>query len=218
MTQLPADILPLDDEYFVSRRLQPAEQRFFRSNAFVHIDGLWTSRLSTALAEEASAQHAVAKVPPVGPRTMVEESRSARRPTTAATGELLSRLHLSLIGVVRALSGRLLVPTFSAYGYYEQNDETLLHLDSDQCDLTLLTTAIGRVGSLRLHPELRGLTMEELGKLERDPAWDRMGGRPIDYPTFGVTALAGNIMPHHRPGQNLSHQSAVAALCYRALW
>jgi hypothetical protein len=138
--------------------------------------------------------------------------------TMSATGPLLTSLLFSLVGLVRALTGRLLVPTFSSYGYYDNNDKTLLHLDQERCHITLLTTALGKVGPLHLHPELRGKTMEELGALESDPAWDKASGVPVVYPARGLTALRGNVLPHNRPGMPVPELSAVGALCYRALF
>ncbi|GAA3070574.1 hypothetical protein GCM10020000_63880 [Streptomyces olivoverticillatus] len=144
--------------------------------------------------------------------------RLPRRATPAASGPLLAQVHLALTGTARALTGRLLVPTFAAYGYYEGDDEVFLHIDTEQCDLTLLTTAFGAVGPLHLHPGLVGATMERLGQLESDPEWDRTAGTRISYPPTGVTALDGHVLPHHRPGRPAPGVQAVAALCYRALF
>lgn len=210
-------ISALGAEGVILQPLPLPERRLFHSRGYLHLDGLWTARFSEALRDEARVRYRFAEIPDSGPRTPVVRSRLIRSSTPAATGELLTRLHVSLIGLVRALSGRLLVPTFSAYGYYENDDETLLHLDSAQCDLTLLTTALGEVGPLHLRPELRGATMDRLGLLEGDPTWDRAGGLPVVYPKLGVTALAGNKLPHNRPGRPIAELSAVAALCYRSL-
>ena len=60
--------------------------------------------------------------------------------------------------------------------------------------------------------------MEELGALEADPAWDHASGFPVVYPTRGLTALSGNVLPHNRPGMPVSELSAVGALCYRSLF
>jgi len=217
MTDAGIAVAALEIEDVVPRPLQLSERLFFSVHGYLHLDGLWTERFSQALHDEALARYTFAEVPQAGPRTPVPEDRLARRPTPAATGELLTRLHVTLLGMVRALSGRLVVPTFSAYGYYENDDEALLHLDSDQCDVTLLTTVLGEVGPLHLRPELRGVTMDKLGLLESDSAWDHAGGVPVVYPKLGVTALAGNVLPHNRPGRQCVGLSAVAALCYRSL-
>jgi hypothetical protein len=218
MTHVVSAITALDENDLIQRPLRLTERQTYDSTGYLHLDGLWTASFGEALSYEARARYSFAEVPQTGPRTPVDENRRARRQTLAATGPLLARLHLSMISVVRALSGRLVVPTFSAYGYYETHDEVLLHLDSDQCDVTLLTAVLGRVKPLHLRPELCGSTMDELGSLENNPTWDRAGGVQVEYPKLGLMALAGNLIPHNRPKQSVPELSAVAALCYRSLF
>ncbi|MEV4438818.1 hypothetical protein AB0K09_07310 [Streptomyces sp. NPDC049577] len=195
-----------------------AEQRAFTAQGYVGLPGLWDERLADALAAEARARRPHAKVPARGPRTPLADGRRPGPGIPAAGGPLLARVHLALVGAARELTGRLLVPTFAAYGYYEGDDRVLLHVDTEQCDLTLLTAAYGAVTPLHLHPDLVGSTMERLGRLEDDPSWDRAGGIPVSYPRTGVTALNGHVVPHHRPRDPAPGSSAVAALCYRALF
>lgn len=219
MTGIVVDAVAVDAENLLTNTIIDADHRqSFNLHGYAHLSDLWDESMRLALADEARSRHSVAEIPKSGPRTPLAEGRLRGRVTRAATGTLLAKLHLSLLGVVRALSGQLLVPTFSAYGYYEADDETLLHLDSEQCDATLLTTVLGRVGPLHLRRELQGRTMAELGELENDPAWDRDGGLQIEYPGFGLTALRGNVLPHNRPGRPVSELSAVAALCYQSLF
>ena len=206
------------------RSLKVAEQRAFVTTGYVHLEDLWTVEFARALADEACNRWRFAELPKKGPRTPLVETRKPRgasrsaTKTRSATGPLLTGLHFSLVDLVQALAGRLLVPTFSAYGYYESNDTALLHFDQEQCDITLLTTALGEVGPLHLHPELRGMTMEELGALASDTTWDHTSGIPVVYPDRGLTALSGNVLPHNRPGKPIPELSAVAALCYRSLF
>lgn len=202
------------------RRLQPGarERRIFTEQGFVALDDLWDDDFAAALAGEARARQQFAELPKGGPRTPVRGDAPPPRRTPAATGPLLAALHFAMVGTVRALCGRLVGPTFASYGYYEGDDRALLHLDTDQCDVTLLTTAFGEVGPLHLHPDLRGRTMDELAELEGDPTWDRTGGIQVAYPRTGLMALSGHAIPHHRPGRPLSEPSAVAALCYRSLF
>ncbi len=195
-----------------------AERRAFAAHGHAALPGLWDRALAEGLAAEGRARRAHAEVPRRGPRTPVTARRTAPRATPAATGPLLARVHLSLTGLARALTGRLLVPTFAAYGYYEDDDEVLLHVDTEHCDLTLLTTAFGEVGPLHVHPGLIGSTTERIGELAGDPSWDRAGGVRVTYPALGVTALSGHVLPHHRPGRATPVPSAVAALCYRSLF
>ncbi|WP_414169667.1 hypothetical protein ACMATS_29950 [Streptoverticillium reticulum] len=196
-----------------------ADQRALAADGFVRLPGLWDRDLTGGLAAEARACRPYARIPENGPRTPVTARRRTGRPgTPAANGPLLARLHLALTGTARALSGRLLVPTFAAYGYYEGDDAVYLHTDTAQCDLTLLTTACGEVGPLHVHPDLAGRTAAELGSLESDPSWDRAGGVAVSYPATGVAALNGHRVPHHRPGGPAPGLNAVAALCYRAFY
>jgi hypothetical protein len=218
MPQLETEIVPLGAADLLPFAPTASDRQSFQSQGYVPLNGLWRTCFDDELADEARERHRHARVPDAGPRTAVEERRSVRKETRAATGRLLSRLHVSMIGLARAVSGRLVVPTFSSYGYYETDDEVLLHLDTDDCDVTLLTTALGQVGPLHLRPELRGSTEAELGRLEADVTWDRHGGIKIDYPQCGLMALAGNVVPHNRPGRPTATLSAVAALCYRALF
>ncbi|MEU4211230.1 hypothetical protein AB0F13_14750 [Streptomyces sp. NPDC026206] len=195
-----------------------AEQRSFAAHGHVRLPGLWERALAERIAAEGRERRAVAEIPRRGPRTPVTARRLPRRGTPAASGPLLARVHLSLTGTARALTGRLVVPTFAAYGYYQDDDEVFLHIDTEQCDLTLLTTVFGDVGPLHVHPRLIGSTMERLGELESDPGWDRCGGTRVTYPRTGVTALNGHVLPHHRPRRPAPGLHAVAALCYRSLF
>jgi hypothetical protein len=211
------EIAPLEADELQLPSLGLAARRYFIANGYLRLDDLWLAGFAAALADEAHASHAHAQIPESGPRTPVEERRLLRRQTRAASGALLSRLHVSMIGVARTISGRLVVPTFSAYGYYEGDDEVLLHTDSDLCDVTLITTALGSVGALHLRPELRGESADVIGALEMTAGWDNTGGTPVVYPDRGLLALAGNSMPHNRPPHPVAELCAVAALCYRSL-
>ena len=195
-----------------------AALRALHSDGYVHLDQLWSPSFAEALTDEARTRFSAAAPPTGGPRTPVEPSRKPRMQTLVATGPRLSSLHFALAGLARALSGRMLVPTFAAYGYYQVDDHVLLHLDSEECELTLLTAPLGSVGPLHVHPDLRGMTLDELGNLENDPAWDRHSGIQVEYPRLGVTALQGRLLPHHRPGRLLTGLAAVTALCYRPLF
>ena len=201
-----------------TRRLAPGLQEMFFSQNHAHLGGLWGTDLSRAMAAEADRRWATATLPETGPRTPVSSDRATGKRTPVATGALLDRLHHALVPLARALSARLLVPTVAAYGYYRDDDRVILHLDGEPSDVVLLAPALGDVGPLHLHPEMVGLTPVELGRFESDPGWDRNSGLPIRYPSDGVTALRGNVVPHHRPGRLITALSAVAALHYRSLF
>lgn len=192
--------------------------RRFRSDGYARVDALWSTTVADRVRDEARGRWQSAEAPAGGPRTPLTPDQRPSRQTRVATGPWLSTLHRSLVGFARGLSGRMLVPAFAAYGYYEDDDRVLLHVDSQGCDVTLLTAALGTFAPLHVHPELQGMTNDELGAIESDSTWDRESGVCVEYPSLGVTALRGQLLPHHRPGRPLSGLSAVAALHYRSLF
>ena len=155
-------------------------------------------------------------VPSTGPRTPVAALHQTVASTPVAAGPVLEQLHEALAGLVRALSGRMLVPSFAVYGYFPEADGVVLHLDTDATDIVLLTTALGEVGPLVLHPDLERLTPSRLGNRESDPRWDPGGGMPLVYPSLGVATLHSLRIPHGRPPRPVATLSAVATLHYRS--
>ncbi len=188
----------------------------FRRDGFADLHDLWSPAVSDALAEEARRLFARAEVPSNGPRTPVSEHRATGRGTPVATGPILDHLHRAIATHVRALSGRMLVPSFANYGYFADEDGVILHLDTDATEVVVLTTALGATGPLHVHPELQGLTPTELGVFESDPDWDDSAAVRLTYPTHGATALRGARLPHRRPSRPVASLSAVAALHYRS--
>jgi len=197
-------------------RPSPGARAWFRSRGHVGLDDLWTPTVGDALAEEAGRLFPTAVVPSAGPRTPVAALRRTGASTPAAGGPVLEELHTALASLVRALSGRMLVPSFAVYGYFPEEDGVVLHLDTDATDIVLLTTALGEVGPLVLHPDLEAQTPRQLGDRESDPRWDPGGGVPLSYPSLGVAALRGARIPHGRPSRPVATLSAVAALHYRS--
>ena len=208
----------LELESLRRRRVEPDARRRFFAEGYVQLDGLWSERIAAGISEEARDGRRSAELPAGGPRTPVDPSRAPSRQTPVASGPLLAALHLELVGLVRALTGRMLVPTFAGYGYYEGDDEVLLHLDTEASEVVLLNGALGDVGPLHVHPDLQGMSIEDLGRLESDPEWSAEGGVPVIYPRLGVTALRGQLVPHNRPRRPVRGLSAVAALHYRSLF
>ena len=106
-------------------------------------------------------------------RRMVEAGREMTGPgsglTFRAAGPSLESLHQALAHLARALSGQLLVPSWSGYYFYEGDDEVRLHVDTPLCNLTMVIVVMGTLGALHLHPELRGTAPAELQRLEADP-------------------------------------------------
>ena len=192
-----------------------ASRAEWRAREHVALHGLWDADVESALADEARRSRLRASGPAAGPAQRTASGRPGDRSTLIASGPVLQQLHLELAGLARRLTGQALVPTFAAYYYYQDDDEVRLHLDTEDCDLTMITEALGPLGPLHLHPELVGRTTEELTALEADPTWDRWSGLPITHPRRGVTAFRGRRIPHHRPGCLLDGLGAVAALHYR---
>jgi hypothetical protein len=203
-----------------TRDLRPSDldRATFLEHGFVELPDLFSPLVADAMATEARRLHARAVDPTTGPRTPVSDERRTGKVTRVATGSVLHELHSALAGFVRALSGQMLLPSIASYGYFPDEDGVILHRDSDATDIVLLTTALGQVGPLSVRPELKGCTPAELGARESDPAWDRDGGQVLHYPAFGVAALRGAVLPHHRVSQPVPELSAVAALHYRSAY
>jgi hypothetical protein len=111
----------------------------------------------------------------------------------------------------------MLLPAYAVYNYYEHDDGVWLHVDADECEVTLLAAVLGEVGPLHVHPELRGTDLETCEVLERSPGWDDASGVRVPYPRLGVLAMRGRLLPHHRPPTPMTTVGAVAALHYRSV-
>ncbi len=196
----------------------PDEQRVFLSQGYVGLEGLWSIAFASALSREAGELMRTARPPGGRPRPPVVSSRSPSSQTTVADAPLLACLHFALVGSARALTGRMLVPAYAVFNYYAADDGVWLHVDTEGCELTLLTTVLGNVGPLHLHPELLGVSSERLEALEDTPGWDPNSGSLVEYPHLGALAHRGDTVPHHRPGRTVAEPSAVAALHYRSLF
>jgi hypothetical protein len=195
-------------------------QREYLTRGYVRLDGLWSGHLTEALAAEARATHSLAVLPEARPGagTTLPGNRAPARQVTVAQAPLLASLHRSLTRVVQALSAKMVTTSVGTYGYYEHDDGCYLHLDADWADVTFLISVLGRLGPLHMHSELIGADTSELEALETDPRWDSSSGEPISYPSTGVAAIRGRILPHHRPPSPVSGMTAVAAIQYRALF
>jgi len=198
------------------RRPSAEDKALFRDRGYIELPDLWTPPMSDALAQEAARLFADAVDPASGPRIPVSAGRRTGKVTRVATGSVIQELHASLAGYVRALSGQMLLGSVATYGYFPDDDGVVLHCDGEATEIVLLTTALGEVGPLSVRPELRGATPAELGALESDPTWDRNGGHLVHYPTYGVAAVRGAALPHHRTARSVPTLSAVAALHYRS--
>ena len=208
----------VDHELAASRLPSRDAQQQFLTDSYVVVDGLWSVALAEAIADEATDRWSFASAPSEGPEIRVGATRASRRPALMTQpGPLLSELHSSLTGFLRALTARMVVPSQATYTYYELDEEVRLHVDTPACDVTLITEVLGKLGPLQLHPQLAGMQTDELVRLEGDPAWDRGSGLPVVHPRIGATVFRGRVLPHHRPAWPVDGLQAIAALHYRFL-
>ena len=196
------------------------ERQTFIQQNYVQLKGLLSASFAEALSSEArcvlSAMHSAESGQYRAPSE--QGLTAASNQATRVLAPLLAHLHLALIPLVRALTGRLLVPAHAWYNFYMIDDSMGLHIDTEGSELVLLTTALGDVGPLHLHPELRDRTQGELEAIQRHPNWRLESGVPMDYPRLGLLAHRGHVIPHHRPGRPVSEPCAVAALHYASLF
>ncbi len=190
-------------------RLDLGHVRSFVQQGHLAVADLWDDALGQRLADEALA------LAPVGDD--IRREVGAPPQATAEDAPLLTSRQFSLIPLVRALTGRLLVPSLGWYNYYTGDDGIWLHVDIRGSEVAVLAGVHGEVGPLHLHPELEGLSQPELDAVRRDPRWDELSGCVVGYPRNGVLVHRGRAVPHHRPRRPLATPSVVAALHYATL-
>ena len=148
----------LEREQSIGRAPLPAEPRFFASQGYVQLDGLWSASFAEGLQREAKG--AGLDVP------------------------LLTHLHFSLVPLVRAVSGLTLVPSVAAYQHFGPDAGGVIALgDAGGHDgVVLLATVLGDPGPLYLQGELpvrhprHGVTALRSSMTHHRPA--RPGTRP----------------------------------------
>jgi hypothetical protein len=197
-------------------RPTPDARTRFLSCGFAVLPDLWSPSLSHELAGEAARLFPAAVAPSWRPRTPRPPAHAAGSTTPVARGPLLQELHTALTSLVRALSGRVLVPSFATYGFFPVDDGVVLHADTGAADVVLLTKVLGEVGPLHIRPDLAGQTPEQLSAHLGGPTWNPCTGVRLHHPGRGLTALRGASLPHHRPARAVPTLSAVAALHYRS--
>lgn len=198
--------------------LEPLAERIKR-DGFVHLKKLLTMEATLTLASEArdrrsSAGESVARSYQLGDSGRVG---SPRAHLSSFPGICLRSLHEdpALLAAVRALTGRLLLPTRASYIYYRLGDFIGLHTDVSPCTLTLIIGVLGETEPLILHPELLALAPEQLYEKACRSHGLPTGGMPVPIPAEGALALLGSKLPHHRPPTR--KESAIATLCYAAI-
>lgn len=195
------------------------ERQTFIRQDYVELKGLWSASFAEALSSEARyVLSATGRSEPRQSPDSIERGLTApSRKAAVDFAPLLVHLHLSLVPLARALTGRMLVQAHAWYNFYTNDDGLWLHVDEGS-ELVLLSTVFGDTGSLHLHPELRGRTQGELEAIQIDPNWKTESGVRIGYPRLGLLAHRGHIVPHHRPSRPVAEPCAVAALHYSSLF
>jgi hypothetical protein len=207
-------------ERFGHASLRSVDRQMFFQQGYIQLEGLLSTNLAEALSSEArSVLLTLQSSEPGQAQAPIEQGlASSRCQAVGGLAPLLVHLHLYLVPLVRALTGRVLVPAHAWYNFYLDHDGMRLHVDTEGSELVLLTTAMGDVRALHLHPELYGRTQDELEVFQRDSKWKPESGVPMDYPRFGFLAHRGHVLPHHRPGCPVSEPCAVAAFHYSSLF
>lgn len=198
---------------------EPSERQRFIRQDYIQIKSLWSANFAEALSSEAHRLfYVMHKLGRKQSATPIKRGLTTSSSQGVVLAPLLAHLHLSLVPFARALTGQMLVPAHAWYNFYESNDGLWLHVDADGSELVFLTTVLGNVGPLHLHPDLRGKTQDELETLQKDTKWRPESGVPLNYPWLGLLAHRGHLVPHHRPGKSVSEPCAVAALHYSPLF
>jgi hypothetical protein len=186
---------------------------------FVHLQRIFPPETTDALSSEADALKRSAREF-AGHEYNLGGNGRVSSPSvhlSARPGARLRAIHedLNLLTVLRKLTGRPLLPTRASYIFYRAGDFIGLHTDVSPCGLTLISSVLGRTEPLVLHPELQGLTPEQLYETTRQSGGQPEGGLLVDVPVGGALALLGSRVPHNRP--LAKEQNAIATLCYAAI-
>ncbi len=195
----------------------------WRRNGFVILrDVLESMRLVPALGGEAAANRSTA-VESTWDHYALSDDRtyvSGRMQfTSAPPGPTLTRLHRSpqLLALVRAVTGRprLVASDNVAYMYYDASSVIDVHTDVPGCEVTVLTSVIGRPPPVVAYPRLRDASPEGLLSVARRTCGCPPGGVLLEVPVGGVLILDGRRLPHRRPAVPAgAGPYGIAALCY----
>lgn len=194
------------------------ERAQFHKIGFVKVSNLIKHSLSSALKHDAIASVENSRLVCDNRTTNLEKNmqettsyQSARR---SQPTNVLMQFQIALLPLLQTLTGNKLIPSDSWYIYYEGTDGISLHLDPKESDISVLTSVLGEVGPLHLHPDLEGQNQNQLDSYYRRVDWSPIGGIPLRYPCDGIIINRGNRIPHHRVGKPISQRCAVATLHY----
>jgi hypothetical protein len=191
-----------------------------REQGFVYVLDAIGQRLQRDLTREAAERQSMAR--PWGSDEYVVRSDgqlvSPRRHLTASPGPSLRRLEAAseLRGLLSELVGQPVRPARASYNFYWAGHYVGLHTDiAPDCRVTVLTSVLGALDPLVVHPGLSRRPAAELLSLSRATGGFPPGGVRVDVPRGGFLILAGNDVPHHRAVAT-GPPSAIAALCFAA--
>jgi hypothetical protein len=194
------------------------ESAQLRKIGFAKISRLIKYSLSSALEQDAIASVEKSRLVCDSWMTNLEkntqETTSYQSAKRSQPTNVLMQFQIALLPLLQTLTGNMLVPSDSWYIYYEETDGISLHVDPKESDISVLTSVLGEVGPLHLHPDLEGQNQNQLDSYYQGADWNPIGGIPLRYPCDGIIINRGHRIPHHRAGKPISQLCAVATLHY----
>ena len=194
------------------------ESAQLRKIGFAKISSLMKCSLSSVLEQDAitsvEKSRLVSDSRMAGLEKNIHETTSYRSARRSQSTVVLMHFQIALLPLLQILTGNTLVPSDSWYIYYEGTDRISLHVDPKGSDFSVLTSVLGEVGPLHLHPELEDLNQNQLDSYYNGVDWNPTTGVPLRYPCDGIIINRGHRIPHHREGKPVSQLCAVATLHY----
>jgi SAM-dependent methyltransferase len=109
--------------------------------------------------------------------------------------------HPDLLSLIRTVTrnDRLEASGSEAYMYYDGTSFIDLHTDVPACQVTVLTSVVGRVPALIAYPRLRGISVRQLLDVANSAGGRPRGGVHLEVPVGGLLIIDGRALPHRRP-------------------
>lgn len=186
-----------------------------RREGYCHLPDLWPAGLVDDLARDAAEHAPSARRRPDDWDSRPDKDYWQWHDNAVGFGPILAAVFADaeLLSLVRALTGRLVVPTIYTYLYYRCGEGAPIHLDRSEVDFSLFTHVAGDLGPLFIHPELAGNAGARLDAIAEETGGQPKGGVPVIYPPHGATLLDGRKMPHRRPPSE--HPGVACVITYK---